>query len=164
MKLPRTSFARACLLLAPVAAVAAFAAISSLPAAAHPGAVDTSGGHYCTQAQSASGLCAPPTYHRHGPSGEQVVATPGPEAAQLTAQQDPSAPPPRAVPTTVVAVPGGPPPAVTPVSQDLAQTGPISMQVAVFGAFLTALGLVALASHRRIPLPVILEMERRTLN
>ena len=164
MKLPRTLLGRACLLAAPAAAVAAFAAFSPLSAGAHPGPVDTSGGHYCTQAQSASGLCAPPTYHRHDASGGQVVVTPGPEAAQLTGQQDPTAPQPTPTPTTVAVVPGGPPPATTPVSQDLAQTGPMSMEVAAFGGILTAMGLVALFSHRHIPLPVVLELERRNLS
>ena len=150
------------------AAMASAAALSALvissQAGAHPGPVDTSGGHYCTQAQNASGLCAPPTYHRHDEGGNIRVVTPGPEAAQLTGQQGTATtaqpftpggtPPPSTVPAPV------PAPATPPPAAPLADTGPIDMRVALFGATLLAGGLAAVFANRRIPLPVILEFER----
>src|SRR5687768_7115182 len=87
MRLPRTPMKRAGALIAAAAGASAVVAlVVSAQAGAHPGPTDTSGGHYCTQAQNASGLCAPPTYHRHDADGDIRVVTPGPEAAQLTSQ------------------------------------------------------------------------------
>jgi len=124
------------------------------PAGAHPGPVDSSGGHYCTAAQNASNLCAPPTYHRHGADGTQIVVTPGPEAAQLTGTQ---------AETTATTAPGVIPPAApTPVpAQPLAQTGPMSWGVASIGIGLALAGVMALVAHGRLPLPVVLELDRR---
>src|SRR5688500_5644741 len=86
MRLPRT-LTRAGGLAAVTAAASALVVLLVISeAGAHPGPTDTSGGHYCTQAQNASGLCAPPTYHRHEADGDIRVVTPGPEAAQLTGQ------------------------------------------------------------------------------
>lgn len=129
-------------------------------AGAHPGPVDSSGGHYCTAAQNASNLCAPPSYHRHDADGTQIVVTPGPEAAQLTGAQ------PAGAPTT--AVPGVVPPvtavtaapAATPAAP-LAQTGPLSPSIAIGGIGLALVGFLALGAHRKIPLPVVLELDRR---
>ena len=160
MRLPQSPRRRVSLLTASLGAalVATFTVASY--AAAHPGPVDTSGGHYCTQAQNASGLCAPPTYHRHDPDGGVVVVTPGPEAAQLTGQQNtpttaqPFAP--GGTPSTALPAPAAAP----PPGQDLASTGPISMNMAVLGALLASLGLIALFANQRLPLPVILELDR----
>lgn len=124
----------------------------ALPAGAHPGPVDTSGGHYCTAAQNASNLCAPPTYHRHGADGTQIVVTPGPEAAQLTSGQP--APPVTAAPTAT-----DPAPVAAPAAP-LAHTGPMSWSIALGGLALALAGAIALLGHRRIPLPVILELDR----
>lgn len=162
MRLPRTPIQRAgALTAAAVAASALIALLVSSPAGAHPGPVDSSGGHYCTQAQNASGLCAPPTYHRHEPDGGIRVVTPGPEAAELTGQ---ATSPTTAQPFT----PGGTPttapvaaPAAAPAAAPLPNTGPIDMRIAVFGFVLSAAGLLAVTAHRRIPLPVVLELERR---
>ena len=156
MRLPRNP--RRAGALAAVAASAA-RAISS-QAGAHPGPVDTSGGHYCTAAQNASGLCAPPTYHRHDEGGNIRVVTPGPEAAQLTGQQGTAQPfNPDGTPATTAPAPA-PAPAAAPPPAPLADTGPIDMQVALFGAGLFGAGLAALYANRRIPLPVILEFDR----
>lgn len=156
MRLLRTTMRRVGALTAIAAAASALVAVLfSSQAGAHPGPVDTSGGHYCTQAQNASGLCAPPTYHRHDPNGGIRVVTPGPEAAQLTGQPaDPTAPtaPPAGTPTTA-------PPAPAPAP--LANTGPMDLRIAAFGSFLLALGVTAVTIHHRIPLPVVLELERR---
>lgn len=133
----------------------------SAPAAAHPGPVDSSGGHYCTAAQNASNLCAPPTYHRHDESGTQIVVTPGPEAAQLTQANPTQAPAPGAAPTPAPApapVAQTPPPAPAP----LAHTGPMSWGVAAAGLALGMAGVLAMVAHRRIPLPVVLEFDRPT--
>jgi hypothetical protein len=160
MRLPRAA-GRAAL----VATLGGGALLLAVPAGAHPGPVDNSGGHYCTAAQNASNLCAPPTYHRHDESGNQVVVTPGPEAAQLTSGQpaqpfDPANP--ATAPSTVPPA-TTPPPAVTPAPAPapLAQTGPMSWSVAMFGAALAATGLAAVGLNRRMPLPVILELDRR---
>lgn len=167
MRLPRTPIQRpGALTAAAVVASALLSLLLSGQAGAHPGPVDTSGGHYCTQAQNASGLCAPPTYHRHDADGGIRVVTPGPEAAQLTGQQtDPTAaqPAPGATATTVAPPPTTTPPP-PPAAAPLPNTGPIDMRVAVFGFLLSAAGLLAVAAHRRIPLPVILELERRPTN
>ena len=165
MRLPRTSKQAGGLAGAIVAGAALTALVISSQAGAHPGPVDTSGGHYCTQAQNASGLCAPPTYHRHDEGGNIRVVTPGPEAAQLTGQQgaattaQPFTPGGAPAPTTAPPAPA-PAPATPPPAAPLADTGPIDMQVALFGAVLFAAGLAALVAHRRIPLPVILEFDR----
>lgn len=167
MRLPRTPKNRAGALTAAAAAAATLAAlILSAPAGAHPGPTDTSGGHYCTQAQNASGLCAPPTYHRHDPNGDIRVTTPGPEAAQLTGQAtDTTAQPfnPGGTPTTAAPAPttAPPPPAAAPAAAPLPNTGPMDMRIAVFGSLLFALGVAAVTAQRRIPLPVVLELERR---
>ena len=151
---------------AALAAVAASTAlVISSQAGAHPGPVDTSGGHYCTQAQNASGLCAPPTYHRHDEGGNIRVVTPGPEAAQLTGQQgaEGTAQPftPGGTPTTAAPAPTpAPAQATPPPAAPLADTGPIDMRIALFGATLFAAGLAAVFATRRIPLPVVLEFDR----
>ena len=113
MRLPRMPMHPAGLAFAAIAA----AFILAGPAAAHEGPVDTSGGHYCTQAQAASNLCTPGgTYHRHDDDGDIVVVTPGPEAAQLTGQQTGTAQPftPGGTPTPTTAVPADPTPGTTP--------------------------------------------------
>ena len=159
MRLPRT-LKRAGALAGAVAAAAALSAVAiSSQAGAHPGPVDTSGGHYCTQAQNASGLCAPPTYHRHDEGGNIRVVTPGPEAAQLTGQQGAGATAQPFTPgeTPATTAPATPAPAT---GAPLADTGPIDLRVAVFGATLLAGGVAALLATRRIPLPVILELDR----
>lgn len=131
------------------------------PAGAHPGPVDSSGGHYCTAAQNASNLCAPPTYHRHDQSGTQIVVTPGPEAAQLTqTQPDPTQAP---APGTPVPVPVPVPVAAPAPAAPLAHTGPMSWGVALTGIGLGVAGGLALFAHRRMPLPVVLELDRRPL-
>ncbi len=132
------------------------AVLLASPVGAHPGPVDTSGGHYCTAAQNASNLCAPPTYHRHGADGTQIVVTPGPEAAQLTGAQ------PATTATTAPAgvIPTTPPAPVAEAAPPLAQTGPMSWGVAFVGIGLAIGGAMALAVHRRIPLPVVLELDR----
>lgn len=163
MRLPRTPIKRAGALTAAAAVASALIALlASSQAGAHPGPVDTSGGHYCTQAQNASGLCAPPTYHRHGPGGEIRVVTPGPEAAQLTGQ---ATTPTTAQPFTPGGTPTTAPPAAAPVAAPAAaplpNTGPMDMRIAVFGFMLSAAGLLAVTAHRRIPLPVVLELDRR---
>lgn len=161
MTLPRTS-RRAGALAAAMVAAALTALVLSSQAGAHPGPVDTSGGHYCTQAQNASGLCAPPTYHRHDEGGNIRVVTPGPEAAQLTGQQGTAttAQPftPGGTPPTSTAPAPAPAPATPP--PPLADTGPIDMRIALFGTTLFVAGLAALFANRRIPLPVILEFDR----
>ncbi len=159
MRLPRIPRRAGTLAGAMVVAAALTALLISSQAGAHPGPVDTSGGHYCTAAQNASGLCAPPTYHRHDEGGNIRVVTPGPEAAQLTGQQDTATTaqpftPDGAPPTTA------PAPATPPAAAPLADTGPIDIRVAVFGTTLLAAGLGALFANRRIPLPVILEFDR----
>lgn len=146
-----------------VAAVAASALVLlalSSQAGAHPGPVDTSGGHYCTQAQNASGLCAPPTYHRHDADGGIRVVTPGPEAAQLTGQQAEATGQPFTPGSTPTTAPPAAAPVATPAPAPLPNTGPIDMRVAVFGFVLAALGLAALTAGRQVPLPVVLELER----
>lgn len=164
MRLPGTPFGRVGALVAAAAAASALVAlVISTQAGAHPGPVDTSGGHYCTQAQNASGLCAPPTYHRHDEGGNIRVVTPGPEAAQLTGQQGTATtaqpftpegtPPPTAPPAAA------PQPAPAPAAP-LADTGPIDMQVAAVGTVLFVAGLAAVMATRRIPLPVVLELDR----
>ena len=161
MKLPRTPLRRSgALAAAAVAASSLVALIVSSQAGAHPGPVDTSGGHYCTQAQNASGLCAPPTYHRHEANGDIRVVTPGPEAAQLTGQQATGTG--TAQPFTEGGTPTTAPPtaAPAPVAAPLADTGPIDLRVALFGLFLFSLGASAVLANQRFPLPVILEMER----
>ena len=160
MRLPRNP-SRAGALAAVVATAGALTAlVMSTQASAHPGPVDTSGGHYCTQAQNASGLCAPPTYHRHDEGGNIRVVTPGPEAAQLTGQQGTAT-------TAQPFAPGGTPPSTAPAPAPaqpapapLADTGPIDMRFAALGATFFAGGLAALLANRRIPLPVILEFDR----
>lgn len=150
---------RSALAVAAVAASALVALLVSSQAGAHPGPVDTSGGHYCTQAQNASGLCAPPTYHRHDPDGDIRVVTPGPEAAQLTGQQAGTT----AQPFTPGGTPTTAPPATTPPAPGAAplpNTGPMDLRIAVFGFLLAAFGMAALAAGRRVPLPVVLELER----
>ena len=159
MRLPRTLLKRAYLAAVAAAAPALVALVVSTHAGAHPGPTDTSGGHYCTQAQNASGLCAPPTYHRHDPDGDIRVVTPGPEAAQLTGQPatDGSTQPfteGRTSPTTA------PAPAARPGAAPLPNTGPIDLRIAVLGFGLFGMGVVALTANRRIPLPVVLELER----
>lgn len=162
MRLPRTPSRRVgALTAAAVAASALVALVVSSQAGAHPGPVDTSGGHYCTQAQNASGLCAPPTYHRHDEGGNINVVTPGPEAAQLTGQQEGTAT--TAQPFTQGGTPpptAAPPQAAPPPAAPLADTGPIDMRVAVFGVVLFIAGLIAMLANRRIPLPVVLELDR----
>jgi len=167
MNLPLTPVKRGAIAAATLAASALVGLLVSSPAGAHPGPVDTSGGHYCTQAQNASGLCAPPTYHRHDPDGGIRVVTPGPEAAQLTGQPatggtatqpfDPAT-----TPSTTAPPPAAPvaAPVAAPAAAPLADTGPIDMRIAVFGFLLSAMGLAAVVANRRIPLPVILELER----
>lgn len=135
-----------------VSGVAFTALLFGSPAGAHPGAVDSSGGHYCTAAQNASNLCAPPTYHRHGADGTQIVVTPGPEAAQLTGTQTAATTPPGVIPPAA--------PAPVP-AQPLAQTGPMSWGVASVGIGLALAGVMALLAHGRLPLPVVLELDRR---
>lgn len=175
MRLPLTSLKRAGALTAAAAAVvAAVGLIVMAQAGAHPGPTDTSGGHYCTQAQQASGACAPATYHRHDDDGDAVIVTPGPEAAQLTGQQNntvaaqpatgqPFTPGGATTPTT--APPGGVPATTTPPAQPapLADTGPMDMKIALFGAVLCAMGLTAVAANRRMPVPVVLELDRRPI-
>ena len=169
MRLPPTSLKRAGALTAGAAGVVvAVALIVMAQAGAHPGPADTSGGHYCTRAQNASGVCAPATYHRHDDDGDAVIVTPGPEAAQLTGQQNNTvaAQPTSAQPftpgatTQTTAAPAAAPPPTQP-APGLADTGPMDMRIAVFGAVLFAMGLTAVAANRRMPVPVVLELERR---
>lgn len=167
MRLPRTPIRRAGALTAAATIASALVTILvATQAGAHPGPVDSSGGHYCTQAQNASGLCAPPTYHRHDPDGGIRVVTPGPEAAQLTGQAtDPSTTQPftpGGTPTTAAPAPA--PVAAAPAPAPLPNTGPMDLRIAVFGFLLSAVGLGAVTAHRRIPLPVVLEFERRPSN
>lgn len=163
MKLPRTPLKRAgALAAAAVTASALIALVVSTQAGAHPGPVDTSGGHYCTAAQNASGLCAPPAYHRHEANGGIRVVTAPPEAAQLTGQQAPDATTaqpftPGDASTTTTAPPAAAP---TAAPAPLPNTGPIDLKIAVFGFLLSALGAGAVIANRRIPLPVILEFDR----
>lgn len=172
MRLPPTSIRRAGALTAgAVGVVVAVALLVMTQAGAHPGPTDSSGGHYCTLAQQASGVCAPATYHRHDDDGDAVIVTPGPEAAELTGQQNNTvaAQPATGQPFT----PGGttapttaPPAAAPPPGQPapgLADTGPMDLRIAVFGAVLVAMGLTAVAANRRMPVPVVLELERRPI-
>lgn len=158
MTLPPTPKRAGLAVLLAIAATGLVALTVSATAGAHPGPVDTSGGHYCTQAQHASGLCRPPTYHRHEEDGNIRVVTPGPEAAQLTGQQGGQPFTPGSTPTTAPATTTPPP--GSPAAAPLADTGPIDMGFALVGVLLSALGLMALVAHRRIPLPVILELDR----
>lgn len=161
MRLPRTSKRGGALAAAMFGAAALAAVVISTQAGAHPGPVDTSGGHYCTAAQNASGLCAPPTYHRHDEGGNIRVVTPGPEAAQLTGQQGTAQPfNPDGTPATTAPPAAAPAPATPPPAAPLADTGPIDMRVALFGGTLFFAGLATIFANRRIPLPVILEFDR----
>lgn len=167
MRLPPTPLKQAAALTAAALGVLLTLVVVA-QAGAHPGPTDTSGGHYCTQAQNASGVCAPATYHRHDDDGDAVITTPGPEAAQLTGQQNnpvgspataqPFTPGGEATPTTA---PGTPPPAPAPAAAPLADTGPMDLRIALFGAVLCAMGLTAVAATRRMPMPIVLELERR---
>ncbi|HUQ39894.1 MAG TPA: hypothetical protein VM030_07035 [Acidimicrobiales bacterium] len=126
-------------------------------AAAHPGPVDATGGHFCEQA--AASVCTVGAYHRHGPGGvnDMIVASPpGTPANPLT----PSTAVPAAAPAAPVAVttPGAVPPPAAPVP--LAGTGKTSGPLAGTGALAAALGAALVLAARMVRRPVVFEVLR----
>ncbi len=153
----RSAIAAAALL---AAALSCLLLLGGGVAGAHPGPVDGTGGHLCTQQQNTADLCTPAgSYHRHTPDGNMVLATAPAGASATLAQTTPTTTAP-GTPTTAVTVVGAP--STPPTPPPMARTGAASKTLALLGALITALGLAAAAGVRLTPLPVVLELTRPT--